>query len=115
MMKMVEKNGGARGGPLSFEHDGIPTFEECRQLVRERAYELWADDGRMHGFDVQYWAGAERQLFGGMDHGGYRIYVRDVTKPKIQDFYHWYCLKVITPDGPIDPTWEPTWRTSETK
>lgn len=111
-MKLVNENVSALSAPISFEHDGIPTFEECRQLIRERAFERWSHGGQRPSDGVEYWLAAERELFYGLEHGGYRIYVRDRTKPKIQDYYwHWF-IKVITPDGPVDPTWEKTWRTT---
>jgi hypothetical protein len=33
-----------------------------RHLVAERAYELWENEGRPHGYDVIHWHQAEREI-----------------------------------------------------
>lgn len=86
-------------GPLRFEHDGIPTFEECRQLIRDTAFYM---SEKAEGSPEYFWFLAEKMLF--CDHilyGGYRIYVRDRTKPKQQGFYHHWDLVVVSPTGPV--------------
>lgn len=89
-------------GPFRFDHDGVPTFDELRQLIRELAHSLWERAGRPADDGSHFWLKAERVLFNGIDEkGGYRIYVRDRTKPKFENFYwHWYVVSV-TPAGPV--------------
>jgi hypothetical protein len=33
--------------------------------IRQRAYEIWEDEGRPHGREREHWAAAERELAGG--------------------------------------------------
>jgi hypothetical protein len=33
-----------------------------QDLIRQRAYEIWDQNGRPHGRDAQHWAQAEREL-----------------------------------------------------
>ena len=40
------------------------TEDEREQRIRERAYFIWIDDGRPHGFDKEHWKMAERELAG---------------------------------------------------
>ena len=105
LSKIADVEHGVYIGPLAFDHDGLPTFEECRQLVRETAYHLRGRGGSPDGD----WTLAEHVLFSGLEHGGYVVYVRDLTRPKIDDFYHSYRLVAVTPDGPVDPVWRKTW------
>jgi hypothetical protein len=35
---------------------------ELEQRIRERAYELWAMSGYMHGCDQEHWCAAEREI-----------------------------------------------------
>jgi hypothetical protein len=36
--------------------------QEMRQTIRERAYALWAADGRPAGRELDYWLQAEQEL-----------------------------------------------------
>jgi hypothetical protein len=89
-------------GPLRFEHDGIPTYEECRQLIRDTAFFM---SERSEGRQEDFWLQAEKVLFWQQEnhflYGGYRIYVRDKTKPKAQDFYDHWDLVIVSPAGPV--------------
>lgn len=90
-------------GPLRFEHDGIPTYEDCRQLIREYAHALWVMEGKPDGKHDEHWLRAERDLFWQQENhllfGGYKVYVRDRTKPKLDNFYeHWF-VAIISPNG----------------
>jgi DNA-binding CsgD family transcriptional regulator len=38
------------------------TEDEREQRIRERAYFVWIDDGRPHGFDQEHWTIAEKEL-----------------------------------------------------
>jgi hypothetical protein len=39
---------------------------ELEQRIRERAYELWAMSGYMHGCDQEHWCAAEREIVAAM-------------------------------------------------
>jgi hypothetical protein len=90
-------------GPLTFDHDGIPTYEECRQMIRELAARKYS---RTNGqtSDESNWLWAERRLFWQQEnkllYGGYRIYVRDMSKPLVDGYYPYYNVVVVTPCGP---------------
>jgi len=38
------------------------TYEELKQRITERARQLWEEDGRPEGRDLQYWLKAEEEL-----------------------------------------------------
>jgi hypothetical protein len=91
-------------GPLVFEHDGTPTFDDCLGLIREVAYHKWLAANRPAGDGVTFWLEAERVLFGWPENGAYRIYVRDLTKPKTNDFYDYHEMKLVSRDGLTNPS-----------
>lgn len=37
-------------------------MDDLQSKIRERAYQLWEQEGRQHGRDVEYWLQAERSL-----------------------------------------------------
>ena len=37
-------------------------YEELRRRIQERARELWEEDGRPEGRDMEYWLKAEEEL-----------------------------------------------------
>jgi hypothetical protein len=39
---------------------------ELEQRIRERAYELWAMSGYLHGQDKEHWCTAEREVIAAM-------------------------------------------------
>jgi hypothetical protein len=39
---------------------------ELEQRIRERAYELWAIGGYLHGQDEEHWCAAEREIIAAM-------------------------------------------------
>jgi hypothetical protein len=95
-------------GPLKFEHDGIPTYEECRDMIRQGAHRLWRDEGCPPGDGVDFWLRAEKVLFNHPEQhflfGGYRIYVRDRTKPKVNGYYDHWAVVIVSPTGPWELT-----------
>ena len=38
------------------------TYEELKQRITERARQLWEEDGRPEGRDLEYWLKAEEEL-----------------------------------------------------
>lgn len=92
---------GFYAGPPQFEHDGLPTFEDCRTLIRILAECRWWEATEPKKDADHYWLEAERILFLGLEDGGYRIYVRDKTQPKIEDFYDFYRVALVKPEGVI--------------
>ena len=78
-----------------FNPDQVPTLEQCQQQVRELAYELWEAAGYPEGDGSDFWVEAEKQLFGGMTNGGYRIYVGEEKNPTPQAF-------ILTATGLLD-------------
>jgi hypothetical protein len=38
------------------------TYEELKQRITERARQLWEEDGRPEGRDMEYWLKAEHEL-----------------------------------------------------
>jgi hypothetical protein len=36
--------------------------EERSELIRQRAYAIWIDEGQVHGRDEEHWREAERQV-----------------------------------------------------
>jgi Protein of unknown function (DUF2934) len=38
------------------------TYEELKQRITERARQLWEEDGRPEGRDMEYWLQAENEL-----------------------------------------------------
>lgn len=98
LIRQIDPTENFHFGLLHFEHDGIPTFEECRQLIREVAYSKWHQAGSPPGDGIDFWLHAEKVLFGRLERG-YRIFVRDMTKPLINDYYHHYDVARVTPDG----------------
>jgi hypothetical protein len=38
------------------------TYEELKQRITERARQLWEEDGRPEGRDMEYWLKAEEEL-----------------------------------------------------
>jgi hypothetical protein len=38
------------------------TYEELKQRITERARQLWEEDGRPEGRDMEYWLQAEEEL-----------------------------------------------------
>jgi hypothetical protein len=40
----------------------MPSNEEKEQRIRERAYQIWLDEGRPHGRDKEHWQQAEAQI-----------------------------------------------------
>ncbi|MGE0224230.1 MAG: DUF2934 domain-containing protein [Acetobacteraceae bacterium] len=62
------------GNPL--END--PSRE---QRIRERAYQLWEDEGKPHGRDVEYWERA-RELVGMEDSAGAALLPNPQTHPE---------------------------------
>jgi len=91
---------GVYTGAPRFQEDGLPTFDECRDMIRERAYQLWAIDGYRQGDGTKYWYAAEKELFNGLENGGYRIFVCDESKPKQDGFYRYWDIVLIKPTGP---------------
>lgn len=107
-MKLVSKFPPPPGnffGPPHFDHDGLPSYEECRQLIRELAQSYWEAAGAPEGNGETFWLKAEQQLFYQHENhllfGGYRVCVRDLSKPKISGYYAHYDIAIITPDGPV--------------
>ena len=47
---------------LADETDMTAAELEKRQLIRERAHQLWIERGRPEGRDVEFWLAAEREL-----------------------------------------------------
>ena len=82
---------------IRFSPGEVPTLEQCQQQVREYAYELWEAAGHPEGDGSNFWIEAEKQLFGGMTLGGYRIYVgEDIERnPSPQAF-------ILTATGLLD-------------
>jgi hypothetical protein len=85
--------------------DALPSFNQLRQLVRQRAYALWRDDLWVHGSPKSAedcWIEAERQLFRGMTEGGYVVSLCDRTLEKNQGFYQHWVLQHVSPKGVRD-------------
>lgn len=107
LIKPIYWETGLHTGLLSFEHDGVPTYEECRQLIREIAHLMRERSGETPSdeVNVKWWLKAEYTLFGQQENhltfGGYRIFVRDLTKPKVNDFYDFYEVAIVGPAGPV--------------
>lgn len=98
-MKLLEELPPPTGyatGPLRFDESGIPTFEECRDLIRLHAYRLWELRG---GGAEQNWLDAEWQLFLKMEDGGYRIYICYPSLGVVQDVYKVWKVALVKPDG----------------
>lgn len=68
----------------------LPTYGECEQMIRERAFAKWEGNGHTD-FALDYWIAAENELFGGPHKtGGYRLLVCDLDDPKNQkQMRHW--------------------------
>ena len=58
----------------------MPTFQDLRRLVEERAHRKWERSGAQHGRDWDYWFQAEAELFCGFSGDGYDTYVCDLSK-----------------------------------
>jgi hypothetical protein len=39
-----------------------PSTNDALDLVKQRAYELWEQQGRPEGYDMEFWSQAEREL-----------------------------------------------------
>jgi hypothetical protein len=50
------------------------------QRVRERAYELWEADGRLHGRDIEYWERA-REMVGMEESAGSGVLPNPTAQP----------------------------------
>jgi hypothetical protein len=50
---------------LAGEYEGLAAALEEEQHIRERAYAIWEDQGRPHGWHAEHWAMAERELTDG--------------------------------------------------
>lgn len=85
--------------PIVFQNNKIPSFEDCKDLIRDLAYSRWVMYGKPEGRDLDIWLLAEFILFGTDISGGYRIYVMDRTKPLEDNFYYHYDAAIVTPDG----------------
>jgi hypothetical protein len=89
LSKMPEKY---TTGPLMFRNDGVPTYEECRQLIKELAYKYWIEG--MPGSPEEHWLHAEWTLFLGSE---YKVFVCYPDKPN-QEFYEKWEVRTITSD-----------------
>src|SRR4051794_10633721 len=47
---------------LAAEYDALAVALERESFVRRRAYEIWEEQGRLHGLHAQHWAMAEQEL-----------------------------------------------------
>lgn len=77
----------------------IPSFSDLRQMVEETAYYLWINAGSPHGERERFWFQAERELFGGVVNGGYRIFVCDLDDAKNKGHLRHWDMCVRTPHG----------------
>jgi hypothetical protein len=44
------------------EMPGIPGDHDRNRLIRERAYQIWLDEGRPHGREQDHWRQAEIEI-----------------------------------------------------
>jgi len=44
--------------------DEVLQKDRREQAMRERAYEIWENEGRPHGRDLEHWLSAEQQVSG---------------------------------------------------
>ena len=63
------------GQPALSEKDEAARNAAIHQLIAERAYELWENQGRPHGYDLTDWLEAEQEIkgcleYGSVPHGG---------------------------------------------
>lgn len=67
-----------------FGSDSTPTFEEIKQAIRELAYSKWEEAGKPDGKDDEFWAEAEKEMFGEnpLAAGGY-IFNSIIVKPSV--------------------------------
>ena len=40
-----------------------------KQLIAERAYEIWENQGRPHGYDLIHWHEAEQEIMNSVPYG----------------------------------------------
>lgn len=85
--------------PIVFQHTNIPSFEDCKDIIRQLAHSRWEMCGKPEGKDLDLWLLAEFILFGPSLAEGYRIYVMDRTKPLEDNFYYHYEAAIVTPNG----------------
>jgi hypothetical protein len=61
---------------------GIVMVVDLEQQIRERAYQLWEQDGRVHGRADEYWYAAARELTTAHPHGSEIIVEVAEQKPR---------------------------------
>lgn len=83
----------------NFNH--VPSYEECRAMVAERAYEKWEQSGhpRDNNHDWDRWLAAERELFRGFVEGGYDIFVCDMSQKENKGFFRHYDIVHVDQSG----------------
>jgi hypothetical protein len=77
----------------------LPSFEDCRRMVAEAAYFLWQKCDKPEGFHEPIWMAAERQMFGGLVDGGYRIFVCDLSSTENKGFLRFWDIMFVNPSG----------------
>jgi hypothetical protein len=72
----LRSNAATRPPPPEVQReDGISQEAEAarkaaiQKLIAERAYELWENHGRPHGFDLIQWREAEQEIMACLEHG----------------------------------------------
>lgn len=93
-MKLLELlPSGYATGPLKFAADGIPTYEECRELIRTLARHYWHYGEP--GTAEDHWLKAEWTLFLGTE---YRIYVcyGEAIRKGSDEVYEKWEVKIVT-------------------
>lgn len=116
-MKLVHVSTGGFSGPPVFEcpdpnpagvlhlqyRSGVPTYDECRQMIREEAHRLWEAAGRPPARDVEFWLRAELDLFFWQEchllFGGYRVYVLYPNRERVEGYYTASEVGVVAPHG----------------
>jgi hypothetical protein len=91
---MVNDNFGFGYGP-----DPLPSFEDCRRMVADAAYFLWEKQGKPEGFHDEIWLAAERQMFGGLVDGGYRIFVCNLLADENKGYMRIWDIMFVNPSG----------------
>jgi hypothetical protein len=78
-----------------------PSFDECREMIAERAYQKWLQSGGQPGHDLEDWLQAEAELFCGLHTDGYDVYVCDLSRRENKGFFRYWDSLHITPQGVV--------------
>ena len=81
-----------------FQKDKLPTFEQMQSEVAILANQIWKDNGEPCDDGTPAWFEAERRLYGGLQNGGYRVFVSEDPEAKENQL----SAVVVTPEGVLE-------------